>query len=81
MTARLVGEDRRPLAGSGARGHTRGTASRRSSFTVGLCAPCLAAGAGAAQEPEWGRFRGPDGSGVSAARHLPATLDPNSCLA
>ncbi|MDP6409773.1 MAG: PQQ-binding-like beta-propeller repeat protein [Planctomycetota bacterium] len=69
------------MAGSGACGYTSGFVSCRSFLTAGLCTLCLSAGARAAQEPEWGRFRGPNGAGTSRVRSLPEALDPKTAVA
>jgi outer membrane protein assembly factor BamB len=53
--------------------------SRRAAFLVALVAMCAAA-AGASGEPGWSRFRGPNGSGISAATKVPTAFGPATNL-
>ena len=48
--------------------------------TIVLCALALTAGLSARAEPDWSRFRGPNGSGISTATNVPTEFGPQKNL-
>jgi outer membrane protein assembly factor BamB len=69
------------MAGFGDSGYTSGFMSPRPLITACVAALCVSAQGLSSEDPEWGRFRGPNGAGVSQARDLPDNLDPETNLA
>ena len=53
---------------------------RMRSLTIGLLTLILGATAGARTAPDWSRFRGPNGSGISTATKVPTEFGPDKNL-
>ena len=69
------------MAEFGDSGYTSWFVSPRPLITACVAALCVSAQGLSSEDPEWGRFRGPNGAGVSQARGLPDDLDPEGIAA